>query len=371
MKLRTIFVDRGSDLTTTQYLLKSCTDPQLLKAMDVHKPTKTQKQVTVHGKNGTYTRMQEVNANEDQPTNQGGHHEDSNDAGDTKVNNHIHNSEKKGLAPIESASKAPEFFKDHKIVVPPAWKHIYVSNDPNTKIWATGLDSKNRVQTIYNPEYRAKRTTEKFGRVSNLLQVKDKLIKTISNIKNPDVRDCLTLIYSMGLRPGSTRDTKAKVEAIGATTLRGEHVVEENGKVYLRFIGKKGVNQDHEVTDKKLAKILLKRKQDLGDKSDLFNATDRDLRDALEPLEIHPKDLRTLLATSSAVDMLKGITPPTSVKEFTKIRNQVGDFVCAKLGNNRNMSLSSYIDPQVFKDWAPEVYEQWLQKTNKSTKEEK
>ena len=74
--------------------------------------------------------------------------------------------------------------------------------------------------------------------------------------------------------------------------------------------------------------MLLIRKQDFGNKGDLFNATDRDQHDTLEPLGIHPKDLRTLLATSSAVDMLKDITAPTSVKEFTKIRNQVGEFVC-------------------------------------------
>ena len=372
MELKTVFVDRGSDLSTTQYLLKSCTDPQLLKALDSHKPTKVMKQVAVHGKNGTFTRMQEVNADEVQSADQRVHHDDPEvDSTNNKIENHKRNSERKGLSPIESADKAPAFFKENKIVIPPAWKHIYVSNDPNTKIWATGLDSKNRVQTVYNPEYRAKRTSEKFGRISNLLQVRDKLVNTINKIKNEDVKDCLTLIYAMGLRPGSTRNTQAKVEAIGATTLRGEHVVEENGKVYLRFIGKKGVNQDHEVTDKKLAKMLLKRKQDHGNKGNLFNATDKHLRDALEPLGVHPKDLRTLLATGSALDVLKDIPAPTSVKEFNKIRNQVGDHVCAKLGNTRNMSLTSYIDPQVFKDWAPKLYEQWEQKTKKSTKGDK
>lgn len=120
------------------------------------------------------------------------------------------------------------------------------------------------------------------------------------------------------------------------------------------------------LTDQELAEMLLKRKLDAGNEGKLFKGTDdTKLRSALKPLEIHPKDLRTMLATTTAQEYLSGVEPVSSAKEFAKIRNQVGDIVCSKLGNGRSMSLKSYIDPSVFEKWSPEGYKNWERQVNK------
>lgn len=63
-----------------------------------------------------YTRMQEVNADDLQPTKQRGHHDDSNDVRDTKVNNHTHTSEKRDISPNEYVGKAQKSIVPKKIM---------------------------------------------------------------------------------------------------------------------------------------------------------------------------------------------------------------------------------------------------------------
>ena len=128
--------------------------------------------------------------------------------------------------------------------------------------------------------------------------------------------------------------------------------------MFLRFTGKKGVSQDHQVTNPDLVKMLLERKEKAGDKGDLFNTTDTKLRKALPP-GMHPKDLRTMLATWTAQQFLKEHQPTENFKDFSKLRNDTGDFVCKILGNQRSMSLNSYIDPSVFQQHSPKGYENW------------
>lgn len=63
------------------------------------------------------------------------------------------------------------------------------------------------------------------------------------------------------------------------------------------------------------------------------------------PPGIHPKDLRTMLATYSAQEFLISQPSVNNLKEFVKLRNATGDYVSSKLGNQRTMALNSYIDP--------------------------
>ena len=108
---------------------------------------------------------------------------------------------------------------------------------------------------------------------------------------------------------------------------------------------------------------LNKEKEDNKDKSfeqnkPIFNTTSDKLRKVLPP-GVHPKDLRTMLATWTAGEYLKGKKETEDPKEFNKLRNEVGDYVCKILGNQRTMALNSYIDPSVFQSHSPKGYTNW------------
>ena len=363
------FIDNKTDLRTLDFLSKSI-DPEIMsKALD-HSGL-VQKQVQYKTKSGKIaTRNQWVRANEEQHSEHIPKVEkpkrEQRPATPWNVTEKI-----KHLVPVENLPEIPKFLKEIDKPIPPNWRNVRVSLDPNADILVIGKDDMDRPQYIYNKDYTERTTSEKFNRVRELMKHKDTVIAAISQLDDTDTADCLKLIIKMGIRPGSTRDTKAKTEALGATTLRGENVIEENGNVYLRFVGKKGVNQDHIVPDKDLAEMLVRRKEKSGDKGDLFDTSDVKLRRALKPLGIKPKDFRTMLATTTAQKELENIPPTIEPKEFIKIRNHIGDVVCELLGNQRKMALTAYIDPSVFKNWSAEGFSNWqnFEKEKKPNKE--
>lgn len=250
-----------------------------------------------------------------------------------------------------------------KGLIPPAWTDVRISMDPDAELYVIGKDAKGRAQYRYSPEHVLRASERKFERVSSYLPHVVRVHDYIRSIEHPDVRDCLELIFRTGLRPGSQRETAADRNARGATTLRGENVVLDSGRLKLEFVGKDGVFQTHRIGVHSLKYNLSERRSAAGEDGLLYpHASDRMLRSALEPLGLHPKDLRTLLACRLARKLLAGRPPASSASEFAKIRNQVGDAVAKRLGNTRSIALSSYIDPEIFADWDPVGTGEWLEK---------
>lgn len=372
------FVDKGTDESVLKSLSAENPSDDLIKAMN--KQGLVQKEIQYKTPNGKIaTRKQWVKATEEglqHKVNQSWKEETSKEKRESVPATPFKISSKtKHLIPVEKLEELPEFIK--KANIPPDWRNVMISTDPNPKseILAIGKDSQDRPHYIYTQEHWNRVNAEKYKRVSNLIQKKDELYEFINKLKDTsckDTADCLDLIYNTGLRPGSDRDTSAKVQAYGASTLQGKHVVIEENKVFLRFIGKKGVEQNHEITDKQISDMLVKRKEQSGDNGKLFpNTSDTKLRDALKPLGIHTKDLRTMLANVTAKEYLSNVEPTDNPKEFNRIRNLVGDAVCSKLGNQRSMSLKSYIDPSVFEQWSPEGMKNWETSKKSKSKENK
>lgn len=365
------FIDRHSDLNTVNYLAKSLDSECLIKALD--RTGLVQKEVQYKTQTGKIaTRKQWVKAGEEQstPAPKKPVKEQQKEKRPQIPATPFNITERtKHLVPIESVSEIPEHIKKMGKPIPPGWRCVMISPDPNADILAVGKDDMNRPQYRYSTAYTAKTTAKKFNRVNELIQRKDALLDAINILKedDPDTADCLDLIYHMGIRPGSTTDTKAKKEALGATTLRGENVVQEDNNVYLRFTGKDGVYQDHEVTDDHLKQMLLQRKEQAGDTGDLFNTTNRKLLATLKPLGIKTKDLRTMLANTTAQEFLADIEPTDDPKEFARIRDLVGEHVAGILGNQKSMSLNSYIDPSVFEKWSPDGMAAWKAKKQKAS----
>jgi DNA topoisomerase IB len=50
----------------------------------------------------------------------------------------------------------------NELVIPPAWKDVWISPYPGGHIQATGIDALGRKQYLYHPKWRARRDQEKF-----------------------------------------------------------------------------------------------------------------------------------------------------------------------------------------------------------------
>src|SRR5205823_7299731 len=62
------------------------------------------------------------------------------------------------------------------LVIPPAWRDVWISPRPTAKLQATGLDAAGRRQYLYHPEFRAAQEQAKY----------DKLIRFAERL--PDLR---------------------------------------------------------------------------------------------------------------------------------------------------------------------------------------
>jgi DNA topoisomerase I len=244
--------------------------------------------------------------------------------------------------------------------IPPQWADVRVSLDPRADVLATGRDAAGRAKMVYRDEFHMRNAAAKFARTRDgLSQAAALHAENQANRADPKLKeeaDCTYLMQRQATRPGSDTDTKAKVKAYGATTLRAEHVVEAEDGVRLRFIGKEGVAHDHLIGDPKLAAMLLERKATAGERGgQLFKTSyDKVARYAktLDAGKFSPKDFRTIRANQLAVaEIAKNPTPPANNKEYKARVKAVAEKVSGVLGNEPAQALASYIDPVVFSQW--------------------
>jgi DNA topoisomerase IB len=246
--------------------------------------------------------------------------------------------------------------------IPPAWTAVRVNPDPAASLWVTGRDSAGRTQRVYAPAFAATNAAAKFARIQALDAEWNHLGQQIAQAQRAaeprtrDSADCLALIRATGIRPGSTRETHAKVQAYGATTLEGRHVTRAaDGTVTLRYVGKKGVALTIPVTDRAVARMLVARAKAAGPDGRLFPATDHGrllaFTHGLDTGRFKPKDFRTYVGTAAAQAAIAARPAPTSPTAYARAVREVARTVAGVLGNTPQVALASYIAPQVFADW--------------------
>lgn len=246
--------------------------------------------------------------------------------------------------------------------IPPAWTDVHVADDPESRLVALGRDKAGRQQPRYSAAHTEAALAEKFerGRAFNaaLPGILYHLHQEIAEGgKRREEAACLRLIALSGFRVGGAEDTGAKVKAYGASTLERQHVKIEGETVHFDFPGKKGVRQQHSITDAELAADMQAR-LDSGTQR-LFKTNDAKLRDYLkqaaggQAFKVH--DLRTWNATETARTAVQEIEPPRSGEEYWEKRDQAATRAARKIGDTVDVALESYIDPLVFEDWRTQV----------------
>lgn len=247
-------------------------------------------------------------------------------------------------------SKLPPHIQ--KLGLPPAWTDLRISDDPNANLLATGKDSKGRTQYVYNPRYSEEKAAQKFAKVNELLERKASVEAKVKKDAGEPVADCTALIMAMGLRPGSTSDTKAEVQAYGATTLEGRHVVEVDGETKLEFTGKKGVALSLPVPQE-ISDMVKSRAKKAGKNGKLFpGVTEQKLREYTKDVgSVNPKGFRTALATEKAHTLFSNMPLPKTEKERERGIKQVAKQVAALLGNTPAVALKAYISPAAYQHY--------------------
>jgi DNA topoisomerase IB len=113
---------------------------------------------------------------------------------------------------------AAERERIQELVIPPAWKDVWICPWPNGHIQAVGTDAAGRRQYLYHPRWREKRDKEKFDHVLEFAAVL------------PDVRQAVTReLAGRGLTRDRVLAATVRLLDLGFFRVGGERYAEDNG----------------------------------------------------------------------------------------------------------------------------------------------
>ncbi|PRY33742.1 DNA topoisomerase IB [Umezawaea tangerina] len=264
-----------------------------------------------------------------------------------------------------AVADAPTRQRIEDLVIPPAWRDVWICPYPNGHIQAVGTDDAGRRQYLYHERWRSDRDEEKHDRVLTLAprlpafreSLEESMLATGLGADRV-LATALHLLDSGVFRVGGESYAQDN-GSHGVATLLRSHVEVNGDAVGFRFPAKSGIEFERVVEDKALARVVrsLRRGRTGDDRLLVY-------RDGRERCEVHAeevngrfkelvgdeysvKDLRTWHGTvSAAVGFAKAGTPgsKTGVK---RVEAEVMREVAEELGNTPAVARRSYVDPRV------------------------
>jgi DNA topoisomerase I len=270
------------------------------------------------------------------------------------------------------------------LVIPPAWENVWICALDNGHLQTTGLDIKNRKQYKYHPHWNALRNHTKYYRLLDfgnaLPAIRSQLQKDIS-LPGMPVEKVLALVVILmeqtNIRIGNNFYEKL-YGSFGLTTLKDKHVVINGNQTKFIFKGKKGVEHNISLNNKKLS-LLVKKCRDIPGK-ELFQYYDDE--GARRPIDsgmvnnyikkisgtdFSAKDFRTWSGTLQAFKAFKELGSYETEAEKKKKIVEALDMVAGQLGNTRTVCKKYYVHPAIISLYEKNALTKYKEKLPAST----
>lgn len=251
-----------------------------------------------------------------------------------------------------------------KLVIPPAWEKVKICSLTNGHLQVVGLDTKNRKQYMYHPEWTKFRNLTKFYKLHAFGKLLPKIRARVDedlDLRGMPQRKVLALVIRLmeetHIRIGNDAYAKQN-KSYGLSTLRSRHVQVSKGKMKFNFVGKKGIEHNVSVTDKKLIKLVNKCEEipgwevfkyydeDGGKRSIDSGMVNQYIQEVSGAL-FSAKDFRTWSATKIFFEKLREIGH-TDVEKQNKSNILLAyDTAAEALGNTRSVIRTYYVHPHV------------------------
>lgn len=243
------------------------------------------------------------------------------------------------------------------LAVPPAWTDVWLCIDPRGHIQATGRDEKGRKQYIYHPEWREQREQSKYTRLADFARVLGRVRRRIEEDlarSAPDEPVVLAaaaqLLDLTGIRIGN-RSYFEENGTVGLTTLQSRHATIKGDRIGLKFKAKSGKLVELRLSDRRLARILLRCEELPGQRlfryrcegavREVDSARFNDYLRELSGADITAKDFRTWIGTVTVVEQwIDARDRPLKIKEATTA-------AAKRLANTPAITRRSYIHPGI------------------------
>jgi DNA topoisomerase-1 len=254
------------------------------------------------------------------------------------------------------------------LVIPPAWKDVWISPSPRAKLQATGVDRAGRRQYLYHPAYRAAQEERKYDRLVAFGERLPALREaTTSHLAlGPYEKEwacalAVTLVNRAWFRVGSERHAKVS-RTYGVTTLAKRHASVRGRRVEFRFRSKQRLRVRRTIVDPELAEAVralleypggprLFRFERDGSPANLTGGILNEYIAAHLGDGYTAKDFRTWGGTLEAALALAEHGPPESPADERRVLAAVMRRVGDELGNTAAVARASYVSPAVVEQW--------------------
>jgi DNA topoisomerase I len=259
---------------------------------------------------------------------------------------------------------AEKLARIQSLVIPPAWRDVWISPNPNAKLQATGIDAAGRKQYLYHARFRAERDQQKFDKLIRFAERLPDFREAMSEHMDKDALDrervsaiATRLINRAWFRVGTDRYVKQS-RTFGITTLRKNHVHVRGNRISFDFTAKHRTSVRTTLVDNELA-AAIKELQELPRGQRLFRYEFDDGLCALTGAKLNAyvrtylgeeftaKDFRTWGGTLVAAIALAEHGVSESQKDAKKTVTAVMRRVGEELGNTPAVARSSYVSPAV------------------------
>lgn len=276
----------------------------------------------------------------------------------------------------------------HKLVIPHIWENVWICPFEKGHLQATGVDTRKRKQYRYHKEWEKARNLNKFSKMllfgSRLPQIRETLQQHFAARKltrEKVLATVITLLDEKLIRIGN-REYERRYNTYGLTTLKDRHVRNLGGKILIQFRGKKNIDKEVIVSDRRLASVIRKCKELPGydlfqyydDDGRLMPVTSEDVNTYLKEIsgeDFTAKDFRTWGGSCIAIRALLELGHGESEKEIKKNIVSVIKRVSGCLGNTPNVCKKYYIHPQIFEAYSSSEIAHYLEERGvKKGKEE-
>jgi DNA topoisomerase I len=253
-----------------------------------------------------------------------------------------------------------------ELVIPPAWREVWICPYENGHIQATGTDDAGRRQYLYHPEWRRKRDEAKHDRVLILARRLPKARSRVAgDLRLPGMPRDKALatafrLLDLGLFRVGGEAYAEENDSYGLATMRKDHVRMHGGRVMFEFMAKSGQEQVVSVADDavRAAVETMRRRRDVSeellawrDRAGWHDISSGDINAYLKEMigsDVSAKDFRTwhatvLAAVALAVSTHAAETPAARKRAIARAMREVGDY----LGNSPAVARASYVDPRV------------------------
>src|SRR6201996_2162575 len=253
------------------------------------------------------------------------------------------------------------------LVLPPAWRDVWISPDPRGHIQATGVDTRGRTQYRYHDRWREQPDAQKFAHMLRfalaLPGLRDATLHDLDqrHLGRDRVAAAAVRLIDLGLfRIGGERYAELD-HHYGVTTLEKRDVTVGRDGVRFDYIAKEGKRREITVTDETVRPTVRALSRAGHDLDQLF-AWEHD--GAWRPLHSHDvshyiadragahftaKEFRTWNATVLMALLLAGAEPAPAPEGRGRQRVITASVkgVAGWLGDTPTVARSSYIDPRL------------------------